>query len=110
MVSSYSFLLGDDHYSGLVPVWDLLNHVTGSSNVRLHHDKRRSVLQMIATTDIPPGNEVINNYGPLSSSELLRGYGFVELENCNSNVQVPYGFLLCAVTDALTGKIGRAHV
>eukprot|EP00775_Hariotina_reticulata_P011088 gene11088-11243_t len=73
-VASYSFLLGDDQYQGMVPVWDLLNHITGKVNVKLHHEPQRGVLQMIATQDIPKGCEVINCYGQLSNAELLRGY------------------------------------
>jgi SET domain-containing protein 6 len=47
-VASYSFVLGDDHYQGMVPVWDLLNHITGAMNVKLHHDAERGVLQVCA--------------------------------------------------------------
>jgi hypothetical protein len=45
-VASYSFVLGDDAYQGMVPVWDLLNHISGAANVRLHHDAQRGVLQV----------------------------------------------------------------
>ncbi|KAG1675758.1 hypothetical protein FOA52_012414 [Chlamydomonas sp. UWO 241] len=93
VVSSYSFMLGDDRYQGLVPVWDALNHVTGRANVRLNHDEERGVLQMLATRDIAgvwgvlqmlatrdiaTGEELVNNYGELSNAELLRAYGYVE--------------------------------
>jgi SET domain-containing protein 6 len=47
-VASYSFVLGDDHYQGMVPVWDLLNHITGAVNVKLHHDPECGVLQVCA--------------------------------------------------------------
>ncbi len=33
---------------------------------------------MIATRDISVGEEVVNDYGALSNSELLRAYGYVE--------------------------------
>jgi hypothetical protein len=36
----------------MVPFWDVLNHVTGRANVRLHHCERGGGLQMIATRDI----------------------------------------------------------
>ena len=42
----------------MVPLWDALNHVTGRANVRLHHCERSATLQMIATADIHPGQEV----------------------------------------------------
>ncbi|PNH08982.1 N-lysine methyltransferase setd6 [Tetrabaena socialis] len=80
----------------MVPVWDLLNHITGEVNVRLHHCPKRHVLQMIATRDIAAGAELVNNYGQLSNSELLRGYGFVEQRNANNHAQVPLSFVLTA--------------
>lgn len=49
IVSSYSFTLGEDKFHAMVPMWDMLNHVTGQSNVRLHHCAEQRVLQMIAT-------------------------------------------------------------
>ncbi len=55
IVSSYAFTLGDDQFQGLVPMWDMLNHVTGMVNVRLNHDGSKGLLQMIATQDIPAG-------------------------------------------------------
>ena len=57
------------------------------------HHIIRGVLQMIATRDITAGSEVVNNYGELSNSELLRAYGFVEQENHNSNVQAGHAIL-----------------
>lgn len=56
----------------LVPLWDALNHVTGEANVRLAHDSERGRLLMIATQNIVAGEEIINDYGPLSNGELLR--------------------------------------
>lgn len=56
----------------MVPFWDMLNHVTGAVNVRLHHDAKRGALQMIATTRISAHSELINSYGDLSNGDLLR--------------------------------------
>ncbi|GLI68824.1 hypothetical protein VaNZ11_013329, partial [Volvox africanus] len=100
-VASYSFILGDDKYQAMVPVWDLLNHITGQVNVRLYHCAKRHVLQMIATRDISRGEELVNNYGELSNAELLRGYGFVEAQNRNNHVQVPLGFVVRAAKKLL---------
>ncbi|GFR41412.1 hypothetical protein Agub_g2095 [Astrephomene gubernaculifera] len=100
-VASYSFILGDDKYQAMVPVWDLLNHITGAVNVRLHHCARRHVLQMLATRDIRAGEELVNNYGELSNAELLRGYGFVERSNRNNHVQVPLALLMRVVRQEL---------
>jgi hypothetical protein len=47
----------------MVPFWDLLNHVSGATNVRLNHCVKRiggGVLQMIATRDIEAGEEVVS--------------------------------------------------
>lgn len=55
----------------MVPVWDLLNHVTNESNVRLHHDATQGCLQMIATQAIASGCQVINNFGDHSNGMLL---------------------------------------
>jgi SET domain-containing protein 6 len=101
IVASYSFVLGDDRYQALVPVWDALNHVSGRVNVRLAHDKGGGgVLRMVATRAIAPGEEVVNRYGPLSTSELLRGYGFVERGNPHAHAQVPAQFALRAAAGA----------
>lgn len=46
VVASYSFVLGDERFVGMVPVWDLLNHESGRANVRLRHCAERGVLQV----------------------------------------------------------------
>jgi len=85
-----------------VPVWDMLNHVTGKCNVRLHHSAKRGTLQMIATKSIKLGQEIINNYGPLSDSELLRRFGFVESEpNPNNGCEIPYAMLMATCQEHL---------
>lgn len=43
----------------MVAMWDMLNHVTGQVNVRLHHCPQRGVLQMIATRDIARSEQVL---------------------------------------------------
>ncbi|CAG9465287.1 unnamed protein product [Pedinophyceae sp. YPF-701] len=78
IVSGYGFVLGADRFQALVPYWDALNHVTGRVNVRLHHSASKGRLRMIAKRDIAKGEEVINSYGDLPNSELLRCYGFAE--------------------------------
>ena len=43
----------------MVPLWDMLNHVTGRCNVRLHHQEGSGdgggALQMISTAAVPAG-------------------------------------------------------
>lgn len=82
------------------PAPQLLNHITGRVNVRLHHDAERGALQMIATRPISAGEEVVNNYGCLSNADLLRGYGYVEERNENEHAQVPGQFLVRAAAGA----------
>lgn len=80
-----------------VPVWDMLNHITGQCNVRLHHNSRKGALQMITACAIAKGEELVNNYGPLSDSELLRRFGFVEPRaNPNNGCELPLAMLLQA--------------
>lgn len=78
-----------------VPVWDMLNHITGCCNVRLHHSSKQAALQMIATQAVAAGEEVVNNYGPLSDAELLRRFGFVESTgNPHNGCEIPLAMLL----------------
>jgi hypothetical protein len=63
---------------------------------------------MIATQAIPRGAEVVNCYGQLSSSELLRGYGFVEQHNSKEHAQVPVHFLLKAAAAAAASPASPA--
>lgn len=77
-----------------VPVWDMLNHITGRCNVRLHHSSRKGALQMITTKSVEKGDELVNNYGPLSDSELLRRFGFVEPHpNPHNGTEIPLTML-----------------
>ena len=77
-----------------VPVWDMLNHITGRCNVRLHHSSRKGALQMITTKSVEKGEELVNNYGPLTVSELLRRFGFVEPHlNPHNGCEVPLAML-----------------
>ena len=49
---------------------------------------------MIATKPIKQGEEIINNYGPLSDSELLRRFGFVEEQpNAHNGCEIPCAML-----------------
>ena len=88
------YRLPESLYSVQVPLWDMLNHVTGKCNVRLHHSQKQGVLQMIATQPIKQGEELINNYGPLSDAELLRRFGFTEHEaNPHNGCEIPFALV-----------------
>lgn len=43
----------------MVPLWDMLNHVTGMCNVRLHHNEVAGALEMIATAAVPAGGATL---------------------------------------------------
>ncbi|KAL3144369.1 hypothetical protein ABBQ32_004124 [Trebouxia sp. C0010 RCD-2024] len=95
VVSAYSFTLGEDKFQAMVPLWDMLNHVTGQCNVRLHHSSKHEALQMITTKPIKQGDEIINNYGPCSDSELLRRFGFIEQQpNPHNGCEIPCAMLV----------------
>ena len=73
----------------------MLNHVTGECNIRLHHNPKQKALQMITTKTIKQGKEIINNYGPLSDSELLRRFGFIEEQpNPHNGCEIPCAMLV----------------
>ena len=73
----------------------MLNHITGHCNVRLHHSSKQEALQMIATKPIKQGEQIINNYGPLPDSELLRRFGFVEEHpNPHNGCEIPCAMLV----------------
>lgn len=84
----------EDCFAALLPLVDLGNHAVdvvprwvpvagsaegGSSDDGDAHapDGRRARMEWVASVDIPPGEQVFNNYGMKTNSELLLGYGFV---------------------------------
>lgn len=77
-----------------VPVWDMLNHITGQCNIRLHHSSKRGALQMITIKPVNKGEELVNSYGPLSDSELLRRFGFIEAQpNPHNGCEIPLAMI-----------------
>ena len=64
---------------------------------------------MIATRDIAKGEEVVNDYGPLSNAELLRAYGYVERNaGQGSAVAVAVGPTTATVGGPTQGRGGHA--
>jgi N-lysine methyltransferase SETD6 len=96
IVMAYSF--SSNSLISLVPFADTLNHVTGKNNARLYFKKQ--VLQMRAIKTIPPHQELINTYGDLSNSSLLRKYGFVDDPNPFDDVRLPFDLLQSALPSA----------
>jgi len=85
LVSAYSFELGDDKYQTMVPFWDMLNHITNCVNVRLNHNENKKCLEMISIKPIKKHTQIINEYGKLGTTELIRIYGFLEEYNILDN-------------------------
>ena len=80
----------------------MLNHITGQCNVKLHHSSKHAALQMVATKPIKQGEEMINNYGPLSDSELLRRFGFAEEQpNPHNGCEIPCALLVARCQDQM---------
>lgn len=79
----------------MTPMADMLNHRTGHCNAHLEEGGGRAKsLPMRLISDVAPGGELINTYGDLPESELLRKYGFTEEEeNPFDTVDVEWEYL-----------------
>jgi len=66
----------DDDFGVLVPVLDVGNH---DLRARVEWDKETEPgkVRLVTRETVGPGNQVCNNYGQKTNSELLLGYGFV---------------------------------
>ncbi|KAF3038077.1 hypothetical protein E8E12_001586 [Didymella heteroderae] len=60
---------------GMVPLADMLNADGDRNNARLFYEA--SSLDMKALKPIRAGEEILNDYGPLPRSDLLRRYGYI---------------------------------
>lgn len=105
IVASYSFELGDEQFHGLVPYFDMLNHITGKVNVRLNHDNVKGVLQMIAIKDIPKNTELVNCYGPHTPVQLKRCYGYID----HVSVENPFDASFIRAPDFVQSMIISLH-
>ncbi|EGD80779.1 hypothetical protein PTSG_01368 [Salpingoeca rosetta] len=76
IVMGYSFTDEEDGRVCLVPVADILNHVTGKNNARLFFSDK--TLQMRSIKRIPAGAEIFNTYGDLDNLQLVQQHGFAE--------------------------------
>ncbi|KAH7402887.1 SET domain-containing protein RMS1 [Pyrenochaeta sp. MPI-SDFR-AT-0127] len=63
---------------GMVPMADILN-ANADFNAHVNHGENLEVTSLRADTHA--GTEILNYYGPLPSSELLRRYGYVTPEH-----------------------------
>lgn len=60
---------------GMIPLADMLNANADRNNARLFYENK--FLDMKALKPIKASEEILNDYGPLPRSDLLRRYGYV---------------------------------
>lgn len=60
---------------GMIPLADMLNADADRNNAKLFYEDDRVVMKSIQP--IKAGEEVLNDYGPLPNSDVLRRYGYV---------------------------------
>ncbi|KAL2262647.1 hypothetical protein VTK26DRAFT_572 [Humicola hyalothermophila] len=76
---------------GMVPMADMLN-ADAEFNAHINHGE--NALTATALRTIKAGEEILNYYGPLSSSELLRRYGYVTNKHARYDVvELPWDFV-----------------
>jgi len=85
---------------GMVPMADILN-ANAEFNAHVNHGDSLEVTSLRST--LPAGSEVLNYYGPLPTSELLRRYGYVTPEHHRYDVvELPWSL----VREALIQELG----
>ena len=76
---------------GMVPMADMLN-ADAEFNAHVNHGE--DALTATALRTIRAGEEILNYYGPLSSGELLRRYGYVTPKHARYDVvELPWGLV-----------------
>lgn len=111
LIMAYAFdVVADDDedeenvFMSMVPMADMLNGHTKLNNARLEaFDKQKGVLEMVATKDIKPGEQIYNTYGEVSNRELLRRYGYVEKGENDFDIA---GISLKTIADAASEVTG----
>ncbi|KAG9189920.1 N-lysine methyltransferase SETD6 [Alternaria panax] len=84
---------------GMVPMADILN-ANAEFNAHVNHGESLEVTSLRST--LPAGSEVLNYYGPLPTSELLRRYGYVTPEHHRYDVaELPWSLVREAIIQEL---------
>ncbi|KAH8710201.1 SET domain-containing protein RMS1 [Phaeosphaeriaceae sp. PMI808] len=84
---------------GMVPMADMMN-ANAAFNAHVNHGDSLEVTAL--RCNLKAGTEVLNYYGPLPSSELLRRYGYVTPEHQRYNVaELPWKFVRSALGQEL---------
>ncbi|OAK94480.1 SET domain-containing protein RMS1 [Phaeosphaeriaceae sp. SRC1lsM3a] len=84
---------------GMVPMADILN-ANADFNAHVNHGDSLEVNSL--RTNLAAGSEILNYYGPLPTSELLRRYGYVTPEHRRYDVvELPWNLVRSAVAQQL---------
>lgn len=84
---------------GMVPMADTLN---ADAEFNAHVDHGEEFLTVTAIRAINKGEEVLNYYGPLSSGELLRRYGYVTPKHARYDlIDLPWDSVLQSLREEL---------
>ncbi|KAF2823201.1 SET domain-containing protein RMS1 [Ophiobolus disseminans] len=84
---------------GMVPMADILN-ANADFNAHINHGDKLEVTSL--RSDLKTGTEILNYYGPLPSSELLRRYGYVTpAHRVYDVVELSWNSVLSALADEL---------
>ncbi|KAL2196596.1 hypothetical protein P885DRAFT_37497 [Corynascus similis CBS 632.67] len=94
---------------GMVPMADMLN-ADAEFNAHINHGED----SLTATTlrPIRAGEEILNYYGPLPNSELLRRYGYVTPKHSRYDVvELPWELVETGLKERLvgSGRVGSAY-
>ncbi|KAH6878527.1 SET domain-containing protein RMS1 [Alternaria rosae] len=85
---------------GMVPMADILN-ANADFNAHVNHGDSLEVTSLRST--LPAGSEVLNYYGPLPTSELLRRYGYVTPEHARYDVaELSWSLVRAVLIEQLT--------
>lgn len=66
--------------SGIIPYIDMINHSI-EPNTTWYYDNLSESFVLVSTKLIPPGNEIVDDYGVSNNLELLLYYGFTIKQN-----------------------------
>ncbi|KAH5236714.1 hypothetical protein HBI62_021540 [Parastagonospora nodorum] len=85
---------------GMVPMADMLN-ANAEFNAHVNHGDSLEVTAL--RSRLPAGSEILNYYGPLPSSDLLRRYGYVTPEHRRYDVaELPWALVRSALVQQLS--------
>jgi len=88
---------------GMVPMADMLN-ADAEFNAFINHGE--DCLTAVAVRDIAAGEEILNYYGPLASSELLRRYGYVTEKHARYDVvDLSWGLIERGIKARFSGAV-----